>query len=627
MRKFFTFIITGALALGLFAPIANRDVELTAQAASGTGYTSATDVEYVKSGNYIANWGARDEDCVFLSKYANSFYTKDNDFSTLSQKSGGTSQSNAPQSELYDALQDVMTEAHTFYTYYDGNQNVREFYKYADCVKNDTTKVSLLYLGDVESSTWNSGSIWNQEHMWPKSKLSTDKQIGDLMQLRPANPSENSRRGNTAYGESSGYYDPDQNGQNVRGDCARLVLYMYVRWGTTSTMWGSSGVMENLSVLLDWMEEDPVDTWEMGRNDAVQSITGTRNVFVDYPEYAWLLFGKNIPKNMSTPSGIANGGQVTPPSGGGDTDDDGGDDVVEGDPLASKIVTAPVVGKAYHFYMYQGNAMAVAYLAGGMDGYYLATTANVEDALAVYLENASNGYYLYCYVNGVKTYINMVPSGNFVNGAYEATASTVYTFNTTYNTLVNAEGYFFGTRNDKSYTTMGPCENKYIGSNFLAHFVESGLPNDPGSGTPDVPDTPSGGGSESCAHEYGNWFVVKQATETEDGRKVSYCGKCNDKRTEIIPKTGSEESEDASTDECEHEYGEWAVLVKPTETKEGTRVRFCEKCLEEERETIPVLAEDANGKEDGCNGTVGAISFSGITLLALGLYLRKKREA
>jgi hypothetical protein len=40
----------------------------------------------------------------------------------------------------------------------------------------------------------------------------------------------------------------------------------------------------------------------MGRNDVVEDITGTRNVFVDYPEYAWLLFGKSVPQNMVTPS-------------------------------------------------------------------------------------------------------------------------------------------------------------------------------------------------------------------------------------------------------------------------------------------------------------------------------------
>ena len=134
------------------------------------------------------------------------------------------------------------------------------------------------------------------------------------MMLRPASVSENSSRGNKAYGESSGYYDPNSLGQNVRGDCARIVLFVYTRWGNTGSMWGSSGVMESLNVLLKWMEEDPVDTWEMGRNDAVQSITGTRNVFVDYPEYAWMLFGKSVPTDMVTPSGKASSGVTTPPN-------------------------------------------------------------------------------------------------------------------------------------------------------------------------------------------------------------------------------------------------------------------------------------------------------------------------
>ena len=61
--------------------------------------------------------------------------------------------------------------------------------------------------------------------------------------------------------------------------------------------------MESVDVLLEWMEADPVDTWELGRNDSVESITGTRNVFVDYPELGFLLFGAEIPENMATPSG------------------------------------------------------------------------------------------------------------------------------------------------------------------------------------------------------------------------------------------------------------------------------------------------------------------------------------
>ena len=261
-----------ALTFVFSVPTASVGVNVDA-ASSGTGYTKAEDVEYKKTGKTIHNWGAREETCTFLSTYAQDFYVGDYTYAALSQKDGGTKQSDAPKSELYSALKSMMSEKHTFYTYYDGSKNVRDYYKYTDCVQNDTTKVSLIYRGTLTSSVWNAGNVWNQEHIWPKSKLSTDQQIGDIMHLRPANPSENSERGNTAYGESDLYYDPNEEGQKVRGDCARMVLYMYVRWGATSTMWGSSGVMESADILLKWMKEDPVDTWEMGRNDAVQSVT------------------------------------------------------------------------------------------------------------------------------------------------------------------------------------------------------------------------------------------------------------------------------------------------------------------------------------------------------------------
>ena len=323
MKKTVTLLV--ALAFAAAVPMTALDgVRAAASPAANkivttaTGYDSADDVVYKKSGKYIANWGARGEDCVFLSEYAQDFYSGNYTYSVVSKQSGGTSQSSGHTSVMYASLQKLMKNNHTFYTYYNGSKNVRDFYKYTDCVKSDTTQVALLYRGGLVTSAWNSGNIWNQEHVWPKSKLKgaeEDKRIGDIMHLRPSNPNENSSRGDKAFGTttSSSYYYP---GVSVRGDCARMVLYMYVRWGASSTMWGSGGVMQSLDVLLDWMEEDPVDTWEMGRNDSVQSITGTRNVFVDYPEYAWLMFGQQLPKNMVTPSGIAKGGEQQPEQGG-----------------------------------------------------------------------------------------------------------------------------------------------------------------------------------------------------------------------------------------------------------------------------------------------------------------------
>ena len=305
MRKICSVFLVLILVLGLCAGVSAAPSSSFITTAA-TGCDSADDVvyqTYTQSGKtVIANWGARGESCVFLSSYAEDYYTGDSVWDLMSGLSGGTTTSNAPSSELYLQLQALMEGTHSFYTYYDGSKNVRDFYCYTDCVSSDISQVALLYRGGLKTSQWNQGSIWNQEHVWPKSKLHSDEQIGDIMHLRPANPSENSSRGNKAYGESSGYYDP---GVSVRGDCARMVLYMYVRWGVTDTMWGSDGVMESLEILLQWMEEDPVDTWEMGRNDAVQSITGVRNVFVDYPEYAWLLFGQEVPEDMVTPSGEA----------------------------------------------------------------------------------------------------------------------------------------------------------------------------------------------------------------------------------------------------------------------------------------------------------------------------------
>ena len=266
-----------------------------------TGYTQASDVDYIIRDGTVVNWGARGEDCVFLTTYAEDFYTGSYTYDALSALSGSSNQSSVPGSDLYKALQTLMKSNHTNIQSYHAT---RAYYQYTDCVSNDYSKISSFYSGKMVNSKWN-GQTYNREHTWPNSKGLNGNDENDIMMLRPTVKSENSDRGNTAYGESSGYYDP---GESVRGDCARIVLYVYVRWGNTGNMWHSSGVIENLDILLKWMEEDPVDTWEMARNDSVQSITGTRNVFIDYPELAFLMFGREIPADMSTPSGGAQNG-------------------------------------------------------------------------------------------------------------------------------------------------------------------------------------------------------------------------------------------------------------------------------------------------------------------------------
>ena len=294
--------------------------------ASKTGYTQTSDVKYNYSGNYVYNWGYRGETVTFLSPMAVSFYTSNYDYDILSQKSGGTSlsESSAANSALYDALQNLMSSKQTYQTSYNAT---KDLFMYTDC-QGGGGKISSFYSGMEIGPSWD--GRWNREHCWPNSKGdASGNGENDIMMLRPTSTSENSSRGNKAYGEGSGYYNPnnESNGTyDLRGDVARIVLYTYVRWDCTNTgskynpngITGTDGVIQSITVLLKWIEEDPVDTWELGRNDAVQAITGTRNVFVDYPEYAFLLFGQEIPSDMVTPSGEAmsnghhwDGGSIT----------------------------------------------------------------------------------------------------------------------------------------------------------------------------------------------------------------------------------------------------------------------------------------------------------------------------
>ena len=254
--------------------------------------------------SYVYNWGERGEIATSLSESALDFYREnDTSYNELAALSGSTSTNSVPSSALYKALKSLMTNAHTHQTSYN---ETKDLYRYTDC-ENGGGKISSFYSGKAIGPSWDGG--WNREHTWPNSKGLGGNDENDIMMLRPTSTSENSSRGNTAYGKSSGFYNPNKesNGaHDLRGDVARIFLYVYVRWGNTSYAWGASGVMESKAVLLEWMEADPVDTWELGRNDAVESITGTRNVFVDYPELCFVMFGENIPLDMTTPSGTCN---------------------------------------------------------------------------------------------------------------------------------------------------------------------------------------------------------------------------------------------------------------------------------------------------------------------------------
>ena len=150
-----------------------------------------------------------------------------------------------------------------------------------------------------------------------------------------------------------------------------------------------------------------------------------------------------------------------------DCDEDICADKCQGHNQGGNTDGALVVGTAYKFGMAQGNKNGtVYYLSGGTAStYYLATSSNIMEAVDVYVENADGGYHLY-YEKSGKNYINIEKvtgtDGNaHVNAVLGTTAVTVYTYDETLNTLtviIDDTTYVLGTRNDKEYTTVGPCD-------------------------------------------------------------------------------------------------------------------------------------------------------------------------
>lgn len=178
------------------------------------------------------------------------------------------------------------------------------------------TYIYGIYSGQKLIRYWDSGATWSREHVWPNSRLGVSRVSGsdrniasDPHNLRAINTSVNSSRGNRYFtnGTSSTYQlvgtDAYYPGDDHRGDVARILFYMYVRYydildlvetaeeiisgPTYSPLGAKFGI---LSVLIDWHRLDPVSEFEINRNNVIYSYQGNRNPFIDNPEYVNIIF-------------------------------------------------------------------------------------------------------------------------------------------------------------------------------------------------------------------------------------------------------------------------------------------------------------------------------------------------
>ena len=142
------------------------------------------------------------------------------------------------------------------------------------------------------------GSYGNREHVWPDSKLGSVKY--DLHNLRAANSGTNSSRGNMPfvedgktftgsqpYGKFSGGWYP---GDEHIGDVARIVLFVAIRFNLDLKLVG------DLQMFLQWHQMDPVNKFEINRNDKIFAIQNNRNPFIDHPELVTAYYGSGAQK-------------------------------------------------------------------------------------------------------------------------------------------------------------------------------------------------------------------------------------------------------------------------------------------------------------------------------------------
>lgn len=219
---------------------------------------------------------------------------------------------NKTGNELKSELASLITVTHTKVISYSELQTLM---KSSDVDPQNPNNLLLVY-GSQSSGTHQrsrpiSGS-WNREHVYAKSKgtpnLGTSGPGADGHHLRPADNTLNSTRGSLLFDDGTGVmaYKTSRGGwypgDEWKGDVARILMYMYVRYNTRClplniTMNPSTYAADFPDILLKWNVEDPVSAFEIQRNNVVAQMQKNRNPFIDNPYLATVVWGGPAAQN------------------------------------------------------------------------------------------------------------------------------------------------------------------------------------------------------------------------------------------------------------------------------------------------------------------------------------------
>jgi endonuclease I len=160
--------------------------------------------------------------------------------------------------------------------------------------------------------------LWNKEHTYARAlgvpALGTSGPGADVHNLRACDKKRNADRDNDRFFDGSGnsfesgllWYPGDE----WKGDVARMMMYMYLRYGSQClpTSIAQSGIptatndSNMVQLFLEWNAEDPVSQYEDNRNTYLGNTSntyaqGNRNPFIDNPYLATVIWGGPAAEN------------------------------------------------------------------------------------------------------------------------------------------------------------------------------------------------------------------------------------------------------------------------------------------------------------------------------------------
>ena len=222
----------------------------------------------------------------------------------------------AEGAELKENLAAKTIGAHTTFLSY--TPGVWESSKITDVNPENSSEVLLIYGYSASGTAARTSGInnngggqgeWNREHTYAKSlgnpNLGSSGPGADAHHLRPSDVQYNGQRGNLKFADgagtsgsvSGGWYPGDE----WKGDIARMMMYMYIRYGNQCQP-NNVGIGSNaatgdfmIDLFLDWNVEDPVSDFERQKNthhDSNQNYAqGNRNPFIDNAYLATRIWG------------------------------------------------------------------------------------------------------------------------------------------------------------------------------------------------------------------------------------------------------------------------------------------------------------------------------------------------